>query len=179
MRGAAWAAACRLDPAAAVKRNAKAVNERHVSVRPAPEGMTYLTALLPLKEGVACYATLHRAAGAAATAGDSRGRGQVMADTLVERLTCRGVGWSTSDGSTDGDSRDAGDGPGDTVELQLVMTDTALLAGGDDPALLTADLSGPTRRPDWCRRRSPGTWSGRPVACSSAGCTPTPSRVSW
>jgi hypothetical protein len=149
VRGAAWAAACRLDPAAAVKRNAKAVNERHVSVRPAPEGMTYLTALLPMKEGVACFAALHRAAGAAAAAGDARGRGRVMADTLVERLTGQGsqtasASASSGAGATGGQPGEATqvDGPGGTVEVHLVMTDAALLAGGDDPALVTADLSG-------------------------------------
>lgn len=36
VRGAAWGAACRLDPAAAVERCAKAANDRRVSVRPAP-----------------------------------------------------------------------------------------------------------------------------------------------
>ena len=89
VRDLAWGAACRLDPAAAVKRNAKAVNERRVSVRPAPDTMTYLTALLPVKDGVACYAALKAAAGTAQAVGDPRGRGQVMADTLVDRLTGR------------------------------------------------------------------------------------------
>jgi hypothetical protein len=137
VRGAAWAAACRLDPAAAVKANAKAVNERRVGVRPAPDCMVYLTALLPVKEGVACYAALVNAAKAANLAGDRRGRGQVMADTLVERLTNPG---SDAAGA---DSADTGsDKPADTVEIHLVMTDRALLAGGDDPALVTSDLSG-------------------------------------
>ena len=45
----AWAAACRIDPQAAVARHRRAVADRHVSVRPAPEAMTYLTALLPVR----------------------------------------------------------------------------------------------------------------------------------
>jgi hypothetical protein len=139
VRGAAWAAAYRLDPAAVVKRNAKAVNERRVWVRPAQDCMTYLTALLPVKEGVACFAALNAAASSAQATGDPRGRGQVMADTLVERLTHPGSGATGAD-AADGDS-DSGRS-GDTVEIHLVMTDTTLLGGGGDPALVTSGLSG-------------------------------------
>ncbi|EFD74774.1 conserved hypothetical protein [Mycobacterium tuberculosis GM 1503] len=46
--------------------------------------MTYLTALLPVAQGVSVYAALTRAAD---TRCDGRSRGQVMADTLVERVT--------------------------------------------------------------------------------------------
>ncbi|HEX8497512.1 MAG TPA: DUF222 domain-containing protein [Actinomycetales bacterium] len=81
----AWAVACRLDPASAVARCARAVTQRRVSLRPAPDAMTYLTALLPLRQGVGVYAALDAAAGAARAGGDGRGRGQVMADTLVDR----------------------------------------------------------------------------------------------
>jgi hypothetical protein len=84
---AAWAATCRLDSAAAAKRCAKATSDRHVSLRPAPEAMTYLTALLPLTQGVACYAALNAAANTAKATGDNRTRGQLMADLLVGRLT--------------------------------------------------------------------------------------------
>jgi hypothetical protein len=168
VRGHAAAATARLDPAAVVARNATAVNQRRVWVRPAPDCMTYLTALLPVKEGVACYAALHHAAGTAQRAGDPRGRGQVMADTLIHRLTHPGAssppatpgGDTTVDASVDGAagatsdpaaasdpageraSAGAGGAAGDAVEVCLVMTDTALLAGGDDPALVTSDLSG-------------------------------------
>ncbi len=116
-RREAWATACRLDPHAAVARHRKAVSERHVSVRPAPDTMTYLTALLPVQEGVAAYAALDAAAASARAAGDPRSRGQVMADTLVERL--RGSGAATP------------------VEVCVVMTDAALLAGDDAPARIT------------------------------------------
>ena len=40
------------DPAAAVARHRKAVDERHTSLRPAADGMVRLSALLPLSEGV-------------------------------------------------------------------------------------------------------------------------------
>jgi hypothetical protein len=89
---------------------------------------------LPVKQGVACYAALAGAATAANLAGDPRGRGQVMADTLVERLT-------HCDSSGIGSGSDS-EKPGDTIELHLVMTDTALLAAGDDPAVVTSQMSG-------------------------------------
>lgn len=49
--GAARAMAQRLDPAGAVERAARAERERRVSIRPAPESMTYVTALLPMRDG--------------------------------------------------------------------------------------------------------------------------------
>jgi hypothetical protein len=48
--------------------------------------MTYVTALLPVAQGVSVYAALKREAD---VGGDGRSRGQVMADTLVERVTGR------------------------------------------------------------------------------------------
>jgi hypothetical protein len=76
----------RLDPHAVVERAAKAESERTVTIRPAPDTMTYLTALLPVAQGVSVYAALRRAAD---TSAGGRARGQVMADTLVERVTER------------------------------------------------------------------------------------------
>lgn len=82
---AAQAAAYQADPQAATARRAHAESERRVSLRPAPDCMTFLTALLPVKDGVACFAALN----AAAKARGDQPRGQVMADTLVERVTGR------------------------------------------------------------------------------------------
>ena len=79
--------AYRLDPAAAVARRARAESERRVSLRPAPDGMTWLGALLPMKDGVGVLAALRRGADVAVAGGDPRGRGQLMADTLVARVT--------------------------------------------------------------------------------------------
>ena len=70
-----------------VNRRAKAEADRHVSMRPAPDTMARLSALLPAAQGVAVWATLTRVADQARAAGDPRSRGQVMADTLVERIT--------------------------------------------------------------------------------------------
>ncbi|MBG0741863.1 DUF222 domain-containing protein, partial [Paeniglutamicibacter antarcticus] len=54
--------AYRLDPLAMLARNTKAVNDRHVSLRPAPDAMVRLSALLPVAEGVGVYGSLSREA---------------------------------------------------------------------------------------------------------------------
>jgi hypothetical protein len=106
LAAAAKALAYRLDPRAVVEQAAKAESERTVTIRPAPDTMTYLTALLPVAQGVSVYAALRRAAD---TCGDGRPRGQVMADTLVERVTGRSA-----------------DVPA-PVAVNLVVSDAALL----------------------------------------------------
>ncbi|NYG53739.1 HNH endonuclease [Nocardioides perillae] len=77
----------RLDPAGVARRAARASRDRHVSSRPAPDLMCRVSALLPVEQGVAVVAALRAAAGSARAAGDPRTRGQVMADTLVQRTT--------------------------------------------------------------------------------------------
>ena len=59
---AARTAAYRLDPHSVVNRARNAVSDRHVSLRPAPDTMCYLTALLPVTAGVAVHAALTRQA---------------------------------------------------------------------------------------------------------------------
>ncbi|OBK44333.1 HNH endonuclease signature motif containing protein [Mycobacterium sp. 1081908.1] len=110
---AAKAIAYRLDPHAVVERAAKAENERTVTIRPAPDTMTYVTALLPVTQGVSVYAALRREAD---TRCDGRSRGQVMADTLVERVTGRDAAVPTP------------------IAVNLVLTDATLLGGDDAPA---------------------------------------------
>jgi hypothetical protein len=110
---AAKAIAYRLDPHAVVGRAAKAENERTVTIRPAPDTMTYLTALLPVAQGVSVYAALRREAD---TRGDGRSRGQVMADTLVERVTGREAAAPTP------------------IAVNLVLSDETLLGGDSTPA---------------------------------------------
>ncbi|WP_416403495.1 HNH endonuclease [Arthrobacter sp. LFS091] len=114
---AAKAAAYRRDPRSVAGRASRAAAERTVSLRPAPDTMTYLTALLPVAQGVAAYAALTRAADSARSSGDARGRGQLMADTLVERIT----------GTPGGISG---------INLDLVMTDRTLFQGDSEPARL-------------------------------------------
>ena len=135
-RGAAY----RLDPAAAVRRAAKAESERFVSCRPAPDTMTYLTGLLPVAQGVGVYAVLSREADRLRASGDSRGRGQIMADTLVERIT----------GQADARLMN--------VEVQLVMSDRTLLGGESEPALVPGYGPVPAQ---WARDLVRGIGGGR------------------
>ncbi|GGJ16278.1 HNH endonuclease [Paenarthrobacter histidinolovorans] len=120
---AARAAAYRRDPRSVAQRAARAAADRTVNLRPAPDTMTLLTALLPAAQGVAAYAALSRAAdsvrarGGAGSGNAERGRGQVMADALVERLTGKAGGISG-------------------VEVQLVMTDRTLFQGESEAARL-------------------------------------------
>lgn len=113
----ARSAAYRRDPRSVTQRAAQAATVRHVSLRPAPDTMCYLTALLPVSAGVAVQAALARNADSLRAGGDPRSRGQIMADDLVERVT------GTPGGI-------AG------VEIQLVMTDRTLFEGDGEPARL-------------------------------------------
>jgi Domain of unknown function (DUF222) len=64
--GDAWITAAakdiayRLNAQAVVDRAAKAEADRTVTIRPAPECMTYVSALLPVAQGVAVYAALKK-----------------------------------------------------------------------------------------------------------------------
>jgi Domain of unknown function (DUF222) len=148
------AAAYRRDPASVAKRASHAVTERNVSLRPAPDTMTYLTALLPVAQGVATYAALARDADTARSAGDERSRGQVMADTLVERVTGTPAGISG-------------------VEIQLVMTDRTLLQGDSEPARLAGYGTIPA---GWARNialTSPSA-AGMPATDPSSGSAGSP-----
>ena len=107
--------ACRLDVQSVVDRAAKAESDRTVTIRPAPDTMTYVTALLPVAQGVGVYAALKRAAD---TTFDDRSRGQVMADTLVERVTGR-----PSDAA-------------EPVAVNLVIADETLLGTDNSPAVV-------------------------------------------
>ncbi len=113
--------AARADPAAVAERRRHAEAERRVTTRPAPDTMAYLNVLLPVAQAVAVYATLARDADSARAAGDPRGRGQVMADSLVARVT----------GATTADGR-----PVVPVAVGLVMSDRVAFAGAHDDAAL-------------------------------------------
>ncbi|MBM9469066.1 HNH endonuclease [Nakamurella leprariae] len=131
--------AYRLDPKQAVARNAKAHHDRRVSLRPAPDCMTYLTALLPVVQGVAVIAALQRHADTVFAAGDERGRGQVMADELVARVTAVAAPAADTVEASD-DAADMSDLPtvpaGVDLTINLVMTDRTLLDGDTEPAVI-------------------------------------------
>ncbi|OBJ88493.1 HNH endonuclease [Mycobacterium gordonae] len=107
--------AYRRDARAVVDRAAKAAQDRTVTIRPAPDTMTWVSILLPVAQGVGVYAALRRAAD---TTVDGRSRGQVMADTAFERITAT---------------------PATTpapIALNVVISDRALLGDTEDAALL-------------------------------------------
>ncbi|MGH3425824.1 MAG: HNH endonuclease, partial [Nocardioidaceae bacterium] len=110
--------AYRLDPHAVVDRARRAETERRVTTRPAPDTMAYLTALLPVAQAVAVQATLTRTADTLIASGDHRTRGQIMADTLVQRVT----GQESAAGVP--------------VQVQLVMSLPTLFGDGQEPAHL-------------------------------------------
>ena len=121
-RGAERAArrvAQELDAASVVRRMEDAVRSRRVTVRPAPDGMAYLTVLGPMVEVVGASAALRArsqrvATGQAPDEGpDGRSAGAIAADTALSLLSGRAVGELQP------------------VEVHLVMTDRALLGTGD------------------------------------------------
>ena len=115
---AAKAKAYELDPYSVVRRGRKAVGDRRVSVRPAPDVMAIVSGYVPVAQGVACYKALDEAAKAAKSAGDERSLDQIRADIFVERLTGQSVANDVS------------------IEVGLVITDTALLGLDETPARL-------------------------------------------
>lgn len=115
--------AFRLDHDAVMDRISRHQSDRTVTLRPAPHGMAYVTALLTAAEGRAAYEALQVEAAAAAAASVAagkgcEGRGQLMADAFYRRVTGREVGAAVS------------------VNLNLVVSDESLLAQGDEPAIL-------------------------------------------
>ncbi|MDZ5620114.1 DUF222 domain-containing protein [Nocardioides sp. HM23] len=117
-------AAYEIDPASVVRRARNAESDRNVTVRPAPDTMTYLTGLLPVAQGVAVHAALGRDADALRAQGDSRCRGQLMADLLVARVTGAEL---------------VPDAPTPVpVLVNLTMSDSTLL-GGHAPGQVGAD----------------------------------------
>ena len=94
--------------------------------------MTYVTALLPVAQGVSIYAALKREADVCC---DGRSRGQVMADTLVERVTGR---------------------PADQpvpVAVNVVISDQALLSVGNEAAVIAGCLVATVKPSRWMRTK--------------------------
>jgi hypothetical protein len=156
----------RLDPHSVTDRANKAASDRRVTLRPAPDAMSWLGALLPAREGVAAYAALSKHADSQRSSGEERTRGQIMADTLVERITGQASAAAVP------------------TEVQLVITDRSLLRGDDEPAelhdygpvpaplvrrwLRGDDTEGrPTQAGTWLRRLYTSPGSGALVAMDS------------
>ena len=114
----ARALAQKLDQQAAVDHLERCVEERSVSVRPAPGNMAYLTALLPMAQAVAAYANLKKSAQTDIATGEAEGRSQnqIAADILVERLTGQDAAAAVP------------------TEVHLIMQDSSLFGHGEESA---------------------------------------------
>jgi Domain of unknown function (DUF222) len=133
------------DPHGFMHRGRTERKHRRVTLRPAPDTMSFLSGYLPVEQGVACIKALQDHTDSAKASGDKRSRDQIMADTLVERLT----------GQTKATDVNA--------ELQIVMDLDALLdadnrksaelAGyGPLPADLARDILATSKGRLWWRR---------------------------
>ena len=123
LRGLARKLAAQVAPGKFRARCAAARTGRRVTLRLGTDGMTDLTAHLPAEQGAACYAALQKAFNQISVnpAPLTRSRGQVMADTLVERLT----GQATTDDTN--------------IDVQVVVPIEALL---DPTTPLPAQIPG-------------------------------------
>jgi hypothetical protein len=111
------ALACSLDPASVAERRRRAEADRHTSLRPAPDTMTWFSALLPVKDGVAIHKALMDEANRLKSRGDSRSKGAIMADTLVHRVLSPHI---------------AAAGPAEVpLVINVVVPDTVLLGDKD------------------------------------------------
>lgn len=106
------------DPEGSVERIARAAKDRAVWSRPAPDCMSKISALLPVKQGVAAYAALDQRARELRAQGDERSLAQLRADIFSQRLT-----GAEREGDID-------------VEVGLTISADALLDDGDEPAYL-------------------------------------------
>lgn len=132
---AARRAAIELDQEAIVERHRRAAASRRVSVRPAPDGMAYLTILGPMIEIVGAQVALTLAEKQrwvatgdpeidAVRAADERGSGAWMADRALELLSGRS------------------EGQPQPVEVGLVMTPGDLLGRADGRGAGVAEIPG-------------------------------------
>jgi hypothetical protein len=147
LEGAARSMAAELDAAACVLRRRVAESQRRVTLGPVPDTMTRLSAELPVATGVAVWKSLSDAADSARSAGDPRSRGQVMVDTLVDRVL----------GTTGG-----GVVP---VEIELVVSDEVLFGDRDEAAYLEGFARSPPSSPArWPRPQGRAVWPGCAVS---------------
>lgn len=138
-RGAAAAIGYRLDPEQAVRRARRSYGDRCVTLRPAPDTMTYLTALLPAVSGVAVHAALTHFAASATATGDSRSRGALMADRLLS-LVVGGSDRASLPGASAG--TDTSGRIGDPASIESVSGTSDLVNTTDAVEYLTDGLPG-------------------------------------
>ncbi|KAA1376286.1 HNH endonuclease signature motif containing protein [Aeromicrobium fastidiosum] len=110
-----------IDAEAAYERSRRNRADARVTMAPEADGVATMIVRGPAEQILAAYKTLDDWATGLRSTGDPRTRGQIMCQTLVERVT----GLAYADGAD--------------VELQLVLDAKTLLAGpdGDTPVELT------------------------------------------
>ena len=138
-----------VDRAGYTARGRTARKDRRVTLRPAPDTMSVLSGLLPVEQGVACIAALRKHADSLIATGQSgdRTRDQIVADTLVERVTGQARATDVN------------------IELEIVLpldaltdpdADTAasgeLVGHGPLPADIVAEILNTTGGTTWWRR---------------------------
>lgn len=128
-------ATAELDATAVAARRVRAVGARRVSVRPVPDGMAVLTAVVPCADAMAAITALRRGAGERLDDGTGRSLGQATADLLVKRLTGR-------------DPRDGFD-----VQINLVMDADTLFRRSLDTGDVRGLRAHPSRPGPPSRRR--------------------------
>jgi hypothetical protein len=128
------------DPVGYTQRGRTERKNRRVGLRPAPDTMSILSGYLPVEQGVACLRSLRDRTDAVKASGDGRSRDQIMADTLVERLTGQAA---------------AGDV---NIEVEIMMPLSSLLDPDDATA---AELPGYGPLPSGIARDIAATSQGR------------------
>lgn len=147
-----------IDADAAARRAARARADKDVFYAPRPDTMALFGATLPAEQATACYNALDRVARAKRADGDLRSIAHLMCDTLVERVTgARRVSEAF------------------TVELQVVLSDAALLGADDSisdlvgygaiPSSLTRELGASSQA--WVRRLLTDPLDGTVVAADN------------
>lgn len=107
-----------LEPVVETDLEEKAMKGRYIDLYQIDAHRMKITGMLPLEYGVAVCQVLARESGHAQAAGDTRNRGQIAADFLLEALT--GI-------------REPNGIP---LQVSLIMTDRTLLQGNQEPALI-------------------------------------------
>src|SRR5829696_6341671 len=140
-RGHAYAA----DPNGYLQRGRTERRHRRVGLRPAPDTMAILSGYLPVDQGVACLAALRRHTDTVKADGDRRSRDQIMADTLVERLTGQA-------GAADVNIEVHLLMPLSSLLIPTAATPAEILGHGPVPAGIAGDLLRSSRGRVWWRR---------------------------
>jgi len=136
-----------MDLSAAAEREERERAEQHITHHPSADGVGCLVVRGPAEQMLGIHRSLQKHADTLRAKGDPRDRGQIMVNSLFERVTGQVVL----------------DGP--DVHLDILMPIDALQGQGVAASSPDTVRSAPTWRRSWSiRQRPPGT----------AGCSPTP-----